>query len=95
MPLPVALAEEWTARPPAGGSRSPLRNFEAPCCRNIQLALFSALIALAALFASGELLGRRRRLLHGFTAMTWAVVLTYSAGGEDVWTASLIRRRRA
>ncbi|EOD36755.1 hypothetical protein EMIHUDRAFT_200954 [Emiliania huxleyi CCMP1516] len=48
---------------------------------NIQLALFSALIALAALFASGELLGRRRRLLHGFTAMTWAVVLMQSAGG--------------
>jgi len=42
---------------------------------------FSALIALAALFASGELLGRRRRLLHGFTAMTWAVVLMQSAGG--------------
>lgn len=53
--------------------------------RNVQLASYSGLIAAVTIVLTGEPKATAAvahpGLLHGFTAMTWAVVLTQSVGG--------------
>jgi len=49
--------------------------------RNMQLAAYSALIAVASLLCTADPVAREQGLLHGFDGITWAVVLTQSLGG--------------
>ena len=49
--------------------------------RNMQLAAYSALIALVSILSTADPLARQQGLLHGFGGTTWAVVLTQSLGG--------------
>jgi len=49
--------------------------------RNMQLAAYSALIAVASIFCTADPIARQQGLLHGFGGITWAVVLTQSLGG--------------
>ena len=49
--------------------------------RNMQLAAYSTLIAVASLLCTADPARAEQGLLHGFNTVTWAVVLTQSLGG--------------
>jgi len=49
--------------------------------RNMQLAAYSAMIAVASIFITADPIAHKQGLLHGFDRITWAVVLTQSLGG--------------